>query len=679
MGVKIRRPEAPFRLPEGSADTFKEMYEKDCWKDKIKNCRELLREAYREYRNTDDNAKRYRLPSTFKKFLDEKDPFPSAVYIGITDAANYILDDTLAAEITLEGMDKGNFSLIGKEGHRPRIFENVEISTDPPPDPKELTEKMRFYWKILGVHIFERPDNFFRAVKESKPSARTEEIKEHIAAAHAAISAGLLKDLAEEVAQETGDDVADLIDAERRTEDQRRKMIKRIRERIAEEEKAVARSLYMRVLRLLTEKATPPEGTSPETLHEVKRYAAAYFFTKHPERDYQEPGTPTKKEAREVLAIYEAMLEHVSKQPKGTLILKAVMEYVEGLTPEAALVKTTADELTHYTSMLQGNATNDFIMMGGRDIDVDKLAHSGHAVKNLTVFDFDKIDEVSLTLPSKRILDLITIRLTKQLPLKENDLNILGKARRVKITVKDYMEQCGIKDAKEARRQLNEAIRSIYTVNMKFEATVVEKDKKGNLRAVKKKFNTRILDAYSEDVRQKPAVQDNAIEVYFQIDLVKYLSHQYILPYHKELLRINGNAHPHAFYLGRKLSLHYNMNQGKPNENYISVEALLEACPKLQTIDEARGGGRHYDQQIKAPFERDMDFLTDEKKILSEWYLCNPKGEKLTEAQLYGMSINEWQRMNVYFKMADDFPRRPADPDADKEETPTSKTRRSKT
>jgi hypothetical protein len=81
------------------------------------------------------------------------------------------------------------------------------------------------------------------------------------------------------------------------------------------------------------------------------------------------------------------------------------------------------------------------------------------------------------------------------------------------------------------------------------------------------------------------------------------------MPIHGGLWRLNANANPHAYFLGKRISEHKRMNKGKANEDTMAVSTLLAAIPNLPEYAAVMEGSGHVDQQIMRPFERDMNAL----------------------------------------------------------------------
>lgn len=72
---------------------------------------------------------------------------------------------------------------------------------------------------------------------------------------------------------------------------------------------------------------------------------------------------------------------------------------------------------------------------------------------------------------------------------------------------------------------------------------------------------------------------------------------------------LKADPRTNAFFFSYKIDQHYRMNEGKPNENIISVKTLLENAPNVQSIDEIKKTRQSPKRRIIEPFFRDLDSL----------------------------------------------------------------------
>ena len=665
----IERPAAPYYMPEGDIETFREMYEKDCWKDRITNARALLEEAYKEVKRTSRRAKEIELPDTFKEVLDQEKghregdktraTFPQWLYFGVIGKANLIIHDTKTAEATLAYLDGEE---ITQEMNPPNVLGDVQYRIK---GIEKACWPARVYVNTMNIDFFEKPEKLLSAwIADSD----TDKNKEAIEAFREEVTRHAFRQIVSELAAETGEDEKQFTDPAKRTPEQRAQLIAAMRKHIAAKQEAVWKSVLMQTYYYCRD-VENKTNLRADTVESVLHFAVAYYYTLHPEKNFAEEADP--KEARdgaEAAEIYNKMLAFVENRKRGQNIYNAIFDFIDGNTkPEAdkkeikKRVTTTANTLEQYSklepysNMLNNTTMNDLISTSQKQIKKDPYTGAGIARTNETEIDLDNICNVKMNYQTKRTLDMLTIKLTGQVTYKETDANKINYARDVELSVQEYMENCELKDKTAAYKQLTDAVRTLYEASLKGKRTVYEKvgrGKKGKPLYEKKKknFETHILSAIEEDA-DAPIVKDGKIKVRFEYDLVEYLAHSYIMPYHKELFKINPKYNPHSYFLGRKLLLHRNVNKEKPTKNRISVEALLACCPDLPSYEEIKGEARQLSKRIIDPIERDLDML-QEKGILSSWEYCTTGGEPIPQDQLEKRNYDTWSKWLVMFELA---------------------------
>ncbi|MBR1485630.1 MAG: hypothetical protein IJ859_01455 [Synergistaceae bacterium] len=220
-----------------------------------------------------------------------------------------------------------------------------------------------------------------------------------------------------------------------------------------------------------------------------------------------------------------------------------------------------------------------------------------------------------------QLLDIIVINFT------ENG----AKETEVSITLKTYMEMRGLKNKKEARKQITEDLEALY--NLKFE-----------------KF-TQLIHGKSEDFINLAIIGTHGIDngkILASLDGVfsKLLSYYSAIPIHKGVLKLKANKNPCAYYFAKKIHEHKFMNSGKKNEDIIAVMTLLKAAQNvLPTYEEVFNSDRHYERIID-PFERDMEALI-EIEMLNEWIYCHKNEVPLTDTELENLDYETFKTLNV--------------------------------
>ena len=336
-----------------------------------------------------------------------------------------------------------------------------------------------------------------------------------------------------------------------------------------------------------------------------------------------------------------------------TIPSKSIQETV---VPDLSLLlkKTAKWEDGTYSNILQAKATNTFQHTSKRNFILNPISQIASVQHEGVEIFLKNYNNIVLNVPTHKVLDILTIKLTKKLPHgKEITAEKLLNHRNLEITVKEYMDICGLKDRKEATKQVNEAIKTLFDVALKW-VEVRYYIPEGKKRRVKETFtwNTRILESTGTNADFAPVKHGKAI-VEFTVRIAEYLSQAYIMPLPIGLLKINGKLNPHSYFIGRKQAEHHNMNIGKENSNRISVLALIQACPDLPSYEEVmEDASGSVTQKIIQPFERDLIALKEKYGLLKNWRYCNSNGEPLTNEQIESYSYSAWIEWMVEFELA---------------------------
>lgn len=222
------------------------------------------------------------------------------------------------------------------------------------------------------------------------------------------------------------------------------------------------------------------------------------------------------------------------------------------------------------------------------------------------------------------------------------------------------MEACRIKDAKEARTQLNEAIKALYAVSLEWDEVVYEKPE-GKSRKVKttKHHRMRISDHTITQEEGNP-VKRGVAEFRFSFDMAEYLSGSYIMPYPDALLSINTHYHPYSIPLGWKLCALHNMNFGTERANTTTVKTLLSAAKGIPRYSDIAQQGHIYERLISR-LDRDLAALVEAGVLSTYWYFDDSgerieggyyKGGKYTESgKLALLSYTKFSALHVHYEL----------------------------
>ena len=355
-------------------------------------------------------------------------------------------------------------------------------------------------------------------------------------------------------------------------------------------------------------------GLDPERLQQLVFERAAEWF--------EPPAGWTYKDA-------EAALEPLREQGK-------------------AFDELLARPLDPYALMLNGPVTNSLKEIGPKtkrawqDPDKGEGKLITTAGTKVTMYNFTSLG--GMDVKTHKLFDMcarfITPKISKDDIYKKFDP--IKEQRTVQITVKKYMELTGLKDRKEAAKQLKEAADKLYNMSLEFD---MEVSYPGKRKKEIEHWKTRILDSQAERTR-------GAILLVLTSDMWRYFQRVPPMPFNKKLWKVNGKLNPNAYAFGFKLFAHHNMNIAKPNANRISVSTLLDVAPSIPRYEEVAHSDRHFDKRIIAPFERDLDALVD-FEILKSWEYCNAKGEPLTGEQIDIKNYDVFSQLLINFELKD--------------------------
>ena len=329
-----------------------------------------------------------------------------------------------------------------------------------------------------------------------------------------------------------------------------------------------------------------------------------------------------------------------------------IADTLANFSPEVKQITSKAQQeakATSYSNMLQGKGTNALARISKKTARVDAI--TGNAtitVPENVIINIADYANCKLNVQTIQLYHILAIKLTQQLPY-EATAEQIQKHRAVILTVEEFMKLRGLKDKKEARKQLEETIRTLYNISIEWEerhVLIPEGKKRSKLTPIK--HGMRIADYRANVIENGKAIFQ------FTFDLAGYLSKAYVAPFPMGLLQVNSHNHPYSYQLGVKLALHYNMNRTKENEKRISVKTLLEGLPDMPKYEDVMNNPKdgHVARKIIDPFEDDMNALIYEYGVLTNWEYCNSKGAPLTDEQLKDYSYNEWVNRLVTFEFA---------------------------
>ena len=267
--------------------------------------------------------------------------------------------------------------------------------------------------------------------------------------------------------------------------------------------------------------------------------------------------------------------------------------------------------------MLNGTATNAFSAIGrsAKPTRTNKLADNEATIEkgDFKVFIEKYSNKKTLKVGVVKLLDILAIKLTKSNHYKAKDANTLK--RTVTFSLDEYMTYLDIKDVKDARKRLKEALDTLYSISLEWE----EKSR----GEVKNYTKMRICESQG--------INRGIASFTFTSDMANYLNQAYIMQYPLDLLSIS-ERNPNAYPIARKLALHHSIdnNHKKGTANIISIAKLLEVAPEIPNIEAVRRVNGSWSERIRGSLEKALDAL---EGIVS-WEYSNSKSAPLTDTQL---------------------------------------------
>lgn len=327
------------------------------------------------------------------------------------------------------------------------------------------------------------------------------------------------------------------------------------------------------------------------------------------------------------ITFYRDCLPDLGRDP---LKLANIDKKKKGFREQLNLLESNKD--INFVPLLNGTATNAFSIIGRKaePTRINPLADNEATIENgdFKVFIEKYSNKKTLKVGVVKLLDILAIKLTKLNHYKAKDANTLK--RTVTFSLDEYMTFLGIKDVKDARKRLKEALDTLYSISLEWE----EKSR----GEVKNYTKMRICEAQG--------INRGIASFTFTADMANYLNQAYIMQYPLELLSIS-ERNPNAYPIARKLALHHSIdnNHKKGTANIISVAKLLESAPEIPSIEVVRAGNQSWSDRIKDRLEKALDAIGH----TISWEYSNSKGVPLTEKQLAMADYETFSKLYIKF------------------------------
>lgn len=254
---------------------------------------------------------------------------------------------------------------------------------------------------------------------------------------------------------------------------------------------------------------------------------------------------------------------------------------VPGLTPKSL------KENKHYTILPQNNATNQMARLNTK-------RNAKHLPMNQSTVSFKDVTALfsgkKLRVAETQLLDYIVV--------KHGEINNHDNDPTVTFTLKEYMQDRGLKDAKSARSSLRNGLDKLVSLQLSYSG-----GSKSN--PYNQSFGKHNLFTGYDYTR-------GTARITFTPDTNKMFTQQAMpMPYHKLMFRLDPKKDATAWYILRKLLENKRMNFNQGRADKMKIATLLKACPNLPSYEEVMDGNRHVDDRIIQPFFKAVERLSE--------------------------------------------------------------------
>ena len=368
-----------------------------------------------------------------------------------------------------------------------------------------------------------------------------------------------------------------------------------------------------------------------------------YLYEKHAREDYSNC-------FQYILKFLRVQLNAFANDPENTSKIEAIVDKRVSLwyiNPEPA-----------YIPMAHGKATDALAYMSTRNAQIDDITGNAIIDRFGVKLAIMKLNELHATLgiSTDKLLSTALAEFTKH-----NDFRHTAAEpkREVTLPLKEYAKKLGYdveerqtgspeeaqKEKKRAKNQLDNARKAIKEDLLILQASTLRWEE--TIKGKPKDFDSISLVT-------RVGIKNGEIKIAFSPEIARYLSERNLITqYPAKLLGISGRQ-PNAYYIGRKLASHYNIdsNQVKGTHDRIGIPALL-AVTDLPSYEEVQKTNRSWGTRIKEPFEQALDTLQHEG-ILKDWKYTHAKGIDLTDEEAENINTyRAWEELYINFILTD--------------------------
>lgn len=276
----------------------------------------------------------------------------------------------------------------------------------------------------------------------------------------------------------------------------------------------------------------------------------------------------------------------------------------------------------YYGLMYQNRATNQLSQISTKRNPTKEIPYTNTlrlVYEDLTV---DIENKVKIGPAESMMLDYIIFRHTQD-DNHDNNFSVV-------ISLKEYMQDRGLKDSKSARAFLKRE-KDIMT------AIHVSYDSENDNNPYDQSFTMNLFSSASWD---KGKVIFNLTPEFNTI----LTQHGQAMPYFKELFKLNPYKGENANKIGKWLQYSKFMNYNKPGdrENRAKISTLLSNCPSIPSYNYVMKHGKHVNQLIIQPFLDAIEQLAHLKMFT--YRLCYDREGKKEFNYTNGLSYEDFSK-----------------------------------
>lgn len=306
----------------------------------------------------------------------------------------------------------------------------------------------------------------------------------------------------------------------------------------------------------------------------------------------------------ELLQVWEAL------EKAGIIPRRTAVQRIKRIYPQELSAPPATELIMGYARLLQGplsNAAARARLTPASTVSLDRTTGEARKAVGKYTITLDNFSELTRGLndTAHMLLDALIMQFTASPP--RNGI--------IELPLRDYMEMRGLKNEKEARKQIKDGLEALR--NCKITGPKGYGKNKGEYLNI-----TLYGGAGVYGIRN--SIITFSIGGVFQAALMGYMP----MFFHVDLLKIDTSRYKHAYGMGRYIYEQKYINAGKPREDLIKIKSLLAACPNLPAYEDLDKSKGEITRKIIDPFMNNMNHLEDIG--LLTWKLCHNQGQPLT-------------------------------------------------